>query len=299
MRKALSISNEMFSFGTIPYHPQIVSSHTMGSDEYLQPTQFLLPDDHNLAAGPSWWGHGSKLQFAGHELCLQTRGCIKPGAESKSCICVCGGWESPVWDCANAIAGKGALSLRVSRKQGRDGGESRSMMQINPVTLETHAVGTFSKLWSLSFVFYLFLLMCYYSCYPLSKKCYMWRGDSASSPAVGKRRMMSAKENLFLNSGRCCWRRLSWYYRNASCLMLRWRDLSSSSSFILCVRVEANYKVSFNIHSTEGWQPLFFSSQKCRSDWSVSLPGPAVKGRFWMLTIMFLRTTSLWYNFSK
>lgn len=174
MRKALSISNEMFSFGTIPYHPQIVSSHTMGSDEYLQPTQFLLPDDHNLAesqaAGPSWWGHGSKLQFAGHELCLQTRGCIKQGAESKSCICVCGGWESPVWDCANAIAGKGALSLRVSRKQGRDGGESRSMMQINPVTLETHAVGTFSKLWSLSFVFYLFLLMCYYSCYPLSKK---------------------------------------------------------------------------------------------------------------------------------
>lgn len=51
--------------------------------------------------------------------------------------------------------------------------ESRSVMQISLVTLETCAVGAFSKQGSLSCLCYLFLLTCYYSCDTLSKKCYL------------------------------------------------------------------------------------------------------------------------------
>lgn len=72
---------------------------------------------------------------------------------------------------------------------------------------------------------------------------------------------MLKEENLLLKSGRYCGRWLSLYYHKASFLMLGWRELSYSSSLILCVRgVELIIKYP-SIYSLLKDDTLFFSSQ--------------------------------------
>lgn len=179
-------------------------------------------------------------------------------------------------------------------------------MQISPVTLETHVVGTFSKHWRfLSSMLDLFPLMCYYLtlllCFVKKKKrnitfeggIQQFSSGRGMENDVGRRKSPLEIWQVLLKVAvpillQCFF------------LMLWWRKLRYSSSFILCVKeVGANYKISFNILSVEEWQPLCFPLLKMQKRLIHFIAWPdCVKSflwyTFWMLTVMFLRETSLW-----
>lgn len=179
------------------------------------------------------------------------------------------------------FSGVGTLSARVSRepRRGWGMGKSRSLMQISPVTLETHVVGTFSKHWRLlSSMLDLFPLMCYYLtlllCFVKKKGILHLKGEFNSSLVEGEWKTMLAEENLHLKSGRCCWRWLSRYYSNASFWCF---DGGNWDIPVLLFFVSKKWELIIKYHSIysllKSDSHYVFPFSKCRSDWSISLPG--------------------------